>query len=324
MRIDQDSEAAPLTREASRWVTQLVSGEATDADAAALENWRRSDPAHEAAFVEAVRVWKGLGASGRAFIKLEGAPSWPGRRRQMTRRVMLGGGAALAAASVGYALVDPPLGLWPSLDELNADYRTATGEQRRVTLTDVTVEMNTQTSIAVDMRGSDIDRVKLIAGQASFVVPQQARRNLAVIAGSGRMVTNRGRFDVRSIGAAVDVTCTDGQVRVEQRGQSMVLPAGAQLRYDRDSIGESVTVDTTEATSWQQGFIVFRNIPLADAIAEVNRYRPGRVILLNSALAATTVSGRFRIERIDQVLAWIEQAAGARPRALPGGIVLLS
>lgn len=324
MRIEQDSEAAFLTREASRWVTQLVSGEATDADAAALVRWRRASPAHEAAFVEAVRVWRELEAGGRAFIKLEGVPAWSGSRHQITRRIMLGGGGALAAASVGYAIVNPPLGLWPSFDELSADYRTATGEQRRVTLTDVTVEMNTQTSIAVDIRGSDLNRVKLIAGQASFVVPRQLQHALTVTAGSGRMITNFGQFDVRSAGPAVDITCTDGQVRVEQGHQTAILPAGSRLRYDHGGLGESVAVDPAEATSWQQGFIVFRNMPLVDAVAEVNRYRPGRVILLNSALAATAISGRFRIERIDQVLAWIEQAAGARARALPGGIVLLS
>ncbi len=324
MRVDRNREADSLTHDASRWVAQLVSGEATAADAKALADWRRQSPVHEAAFAEALHVWKILQSSGRAFVELEGAPAWSGRPRQMTRRVILGGGGALAAAAAGYAVVNPPLGLWPSFDELRADYRTATGEQRRVTLADVTVQMNTQTSIAVPAQGGSTDRIKLIAGEASFAVPLRSQRSLIVLAAAGRMVTNRGRFDVRNVGPAVCVTCVDGQVEVGQGQQAVTLAAGAQLTYDDHGLGLSSAIDTAEATAWQDGFIVFRSTPLSAVVAEVNRYRPGRVILLNAALESTTVSGRFRIERIDEVLAWVEEISGARARVLKGGIVLLS
>jgi transmembrane sensor len=242
----------------------------------------------------------------------------------MTRRIMLGGGAAVAAASAAYAIVNPPLGLWPALDEWTADYRTATGEQRRVMISDVTVEMNTQTSIVVPARVDGMDCIKLISGQASFALPAQPQRDLSVIAGSARIVARHGRFDVRSTGAGVDVTCTDGQLQIERGDQAVTVAAGSQLTYDDRAIGRSLAVDTAEATSWHEGFIIFRSTPLANAVAEINRYRPGRVILLNRALQATPISGRFQIARIDEVLVWIEQAAGARARALPGGIVLLS
>jgi transmembrane sensor len=242
----------------------------------------------------------------------------------MSRRAVLVGGGALAAAAAAYAVVDPPFGLWPSVDELRADYRTATGERRRVTLAGVTIEMNTQTSIAAPARGGDMDRVNLIAGEASFAVAPQSQRVLIVLAGSGRTATSNGRFNVRKVGPAVCVTCAEGEVRVEQGRQAATLAAGSQLTYDDRGLGQSSAIETVEATAWQDGFIVFRGTPLSAAVAEVNRYRPGRVILLNAALERTTISGRFRIERIDEVLTWIEEAAGARARALPGGVVLLS
>ncbi len=324
MTADSNSDADALTRDASRWVTQLVSGEATAADAEALANWRRQSPAHEAAFAEAVRVWKSLDSSGRAFIEQEGVPAWSRPSHQMNRRAAMGGGAMLAAASVGYAVIHPPLRLWPSLDELTADYRTATGEQRRLTLADVAIQMNTQTSIAVPVQTERTDRVKLIAGEASFTVSPRSQRLLTVLAGAGRMVTSQARFDVRNVGPAVCVTCTDGQVRVEQGQRAVVLAAGSQLAYDDDGLGQSSAIDTAEATAWQDGFIVFRRTLLSAAVAEINRYRPGRVVLLNADLAKETVSGRFQIERINEVLAWIEETAGAHARALPGGVVLLS
>jgi transmembrane sensor len=324
MTADSNSKTDALTRDASRWVTQLVSGEATSADANALTRWRKQSPAHEAAFAEAVRVWKNLHPSGHAFIEQEGRPTWPRPIHLMTRRAVMGSGAALAAASVGYATLKPPLGLWPSFDELTADYRTATGEQRHLTLADVKIQMNTQTSIVVPAPTESTDRVKLVTGEASFAVASQSPRLLTVLAGAGRMVASQARFDVRNVGPAVCVTCADGQVHVEQGSRAVMLTAGSQLNYDYDGVGRSSAIDTAEATAWQDGFIIFRHTPLSAAVAEVNRYRPGRVILVRAGLANTTVSGRFRIERINEALAWIEEATGARARSLPGGIVLLS
>ncbi len=324
MSNDWRSEVDPLKRDARRWVTHLVSGDATAADVEALTRWRRQSGAHEQAFAEAAQLWKRLGPGGRAFVEKRGAPVWPGRRATVSRRAMLGGAGALAAAAAAYAMVDPPLGLWPSLNELKADYRTATGEQRRLTVADVAVQMNTQTSIAIPSEAGGMDRVRLIAGEASFAMPAESARPLIVLAGGGRAVASRARFDVRTIGSTVCVTCVHGEVEVQQGAQATTLGAGRQLSYDDRGLGQILGIDADEATSWQDGFIVFRYTPLSAAVDEINRYRPGRVIVLNWTLGKKVVSGRFRIERIDEVLVWIGRATGARSRSLPGGLVLLS
>ena len=62
---------------------------------------------------------------------------------------------------------------------------------------------------------------------------------------------------------------------------------------------------------------------LTEAIAEINRYRPGRIILTNAALGARIFNARFRIENIDGVVGQIQQVFGASATSLPGGIVLL-
>lgn len=319
---DPDTEIESLERESHRWVTQLISGEATVADAEALKQWRAQSPRHEAAFVAATRMWKDFGPA----LKESAEPTWPVPQRRMSRRTMLGGAGAFATAAVGYALVSPPLGLWPSLGELGADYRTAIGEQRHLTLAgDVEVRMNSQTSIAVPTAAGEIDRITVIAGEASFAMPPNAVRPLIVRAGDGRTLATRARFAVRNLDAAVCVTCLDGEIQVEQGAQATRVEAGRQLRYDRrDGLGPVVAIDPAEAMAWQEGILVFRLTPLAEVIVEINRYRPGKVILLNRELASKPVNGRFRIQRIDEVLVWIEQAFGARPRSLPGGVVVLS
>jgi len=322
---DGDRGAALLKRDARRWVTQLVSGEATTAEFEAAERWRRQSVAHEAAFAEAIRLWQDFGAAGRSLLAEEGPPVWVPPRSRVSRRAMLGGAGMLVAASAVYAVLDPPFGLWPSLDELRADYRTATGEQKHLTLADdVSVQMNTQTSLAVPAAPAGADQLRLIAGEASFAMPPRPARPLMVMAEAGRTIAKQGRFDIRNIGASVSVTCLEGEVRIELGGQATTIGASRQLRYDRRGLGEAVAVDPAEVSAWQDGVLIFRYAPLTEVVAEINRYRSGRIILLDAALGAKTINGRFRIARIDEILIWIEQVLGATPRSSPGGIVLLT
>ncbi|OYU87668.1 MAG: iron dicitrate transport regulator FecR [Bradyrhizobiaceae bacterium PARB1] len=324
MSGDTESEADVLKRDARRWVRQLVSGDATTVDAEALRRWRQISPAHDAAYAEAVHLWRTLGSGGRVFIETHGAPKWSGPRVEMTRRAAFIGGGALAASIAAYAVMKPPLDLWPSFDELRADYRTATGEQRRIDVADVTVRLNTQTSISIAPDTGETPSLRLISGQASFAMPAHASRRLIVLAGDGRMIAEMARFDVRQLASSTYLTCVEGAVEVTAGGRSGKVAAGQQVTYNGDGLRPITSVDPREVTSWQDGFIVFRTTPLSDAVAEINRYRPGRVMVLNAALGQKTISGRFRTERTDEILGWIEKATGARSRALPGGIILLS
>lgn len=334
-RIDgvggQTAELDPVRREAVAWVQRLASGRATAADAAALRQWRARSAAHEAAFAEARRIWADIAPAGRGLRGrgAAAAPAIPPARasRGPGRRAFLTGGlAGAAAAAAGLAVVNPPLGLWPSLAEMSADFSTGTGEQREVSVADgVAVRLNTQTSIAVQPAPEE-DRIELIAGEASFAARRE--RALVVLAAGGRTVASAARFDVRHVrdgtGMAVCVTCLEGGVGIEHRGRTAALGPGQQLRYGEAGLGRMVAIDPDIASAWQRGIVVFRSTPLAQVVEEINRYRPGRIILVNAELGRQPVSGRFRTDRMDDILLRLEQAFGATLRNLPGGIVLMS
>lgn len=327
--VDDNAIERDLRGEAVDWVHRLASGRVTLADAEALKHWRAESPAHEAAFADASRLWKEFGPAARNLRQRgEISPGLAHRRplrQSVSRRAVLGGGLAAASAAAGYAVVHPPLDLWPSFAELRADYRTATGEQRQFALPgDVSVRMNTQTSVALRSSEGDADRLELIAGEASFVSTPRKQRPLVVFAADGRMMTNRAHFDVRRAGPAVCVTCLDGTVSVELQSEATVIGAGQQIRYDRSGLGSVISADVELATAWQQGVLIFRLTPLSEVVEEINRYRPGRVILLDAELARKAVSGRFRTDHMDEILVRLDQAFGIKSRSLPGGIVLLS
>jgi transmembrane sensor len=319
--FDGNEELTPLERDAHNWVRRLTSGEATVADGEALKRWCNLSPKHAAAFASASQLWLALGPAGQSLLEGERvAVAQHFGRPQFSRRALFAG--AVAASGAALLVFRPPLGLWPSLSELRADYRTGVGEQRQLVATDgISIKMNTRTSLSfVDKAKREVE---LISGEASFTTPAGAASPVAVVAAGGRVAALKGRFNVRLRGAGACVTCLSDQVQVDYRGRSVTLWPRQQVSYGGDTLGAVVTVDPTAVLAWQQGLMIFSMTPLSDVIQELNRYRTGYIVLLNASLAQSPVNGRFRIDRPDEALMQIEQAFGVRGRVLPGGFVLL-
>lgn len=321
--VDQPPDLDPLTREAIAWVVRLTSGEATAGDAADLKRWRAQSPAHEDAFRRAAKLWKDFGTAAASL-----AEEQPVRSARIApvlgRRAFIGGGLTALAASAAYAVVSPPLDLWPSLREFRADYRTAKGEQRHIDISpDVSIELSTLTSLAVRSM-AERPRLELIAGEAAITANAVAAGQLIVVAADGEMTAACASFNARCIDGLVCVTCLSGEVEVRQRDQVAALNAGQQISYTSSAFNEVISVDAQETTSWRTGMLVFRNRPLAEVIEEVNRYRPGRIVIANAVLGKRVVNGTFRRDQLGGFIAQVEQLFGAKVTALPAGLTVLS
>ena len=320
-----------LRHEAHEWVARFASGQAGPAEIEALRKWSATSPAHVEAFDRASRTWKALDparrhrltgiASGAETGATNSAKPRPFRLR---RRAFIGGALAASAAGVAVVVAERPFDLWPSWSELGADYRTATGEQRQVTLANhVSVEMNTQTSISLLKSNDREDRFELVSGEAMVSTPDPSAAVTVLVAG-GRILASNARFNIRYVDTSVCVTCLEGNVQVEQRADRLSLSAGRQITYSDRGMETSVTADRAIVAAWKDGFVVFDGTPIDQVVKEVNRYRKGRVILTNAALGRERLSARIRIENIDRIIGQIEQVFGATARVLPGGVVLLS
>jgi transmembrane sensor len=318
-----------LQRQAHAWWVRLHSGQATRADADAFRQWATLSAAHAQAWREVMRVWSALDPllAEEAARQAARAPlfSWPGvseALRSPGRRAFMGGAVA-ASVAAGVLAVDPPLGLWPSVGELAADYRTATGEQRQVALgEDVSVRMNTQTLINRIGSGANLRGMELLAGEAEIAAAGSA--DFFVETGGGRLLARGARFNIRHTGPQVCVTCLDGRVLVSVGGQQRSVEAGRQVVYDRAGIQDVVRADVASVSTWRTGVLSFDRTPLAEVIDEINRYRPGKVILRNESLGRTLVRMQLSLRSIDNALVMIRELYGAKVRSLPGGIVLLS
>lgn len=295
--------ASPLHEEARDWLLLLTSGRATVADAKALQTWRAQSPEHAQAFEQAKALWQ----------QLPTALEQVSQPRSFGRRAFLGGAIAASAAVVMVST-----GVPGGLSGLTADYRTEVGEQRQVLLSDgVSLELNTQTRISRIGQG-----IELLEGEVEVVA--RLAQPLKVQAGAGWVSAAQARFNVRNTDRMVCVTCIEGSLSVDVGGNSVSLGSGRQLTYGANGVSAVTAVDTQAVVAWREQVLVFNNATLSTVVDEINRYRPGMLVLLNKQLGQRRVQARFNLQQLAGVALLIRDAYGAKCTELPGGVVLLS
>ncbi len=329
-----------LERQAMTWVRRMASGEMTHADGDALREWARRDPAHAQALASAHRQWQQLtqaaqqsAAAEAAAAAMSAASACPAPARAAKperetargfdprRRWLLAGTAGAFATAAGVAVIGAPLGLFPSAAALRADYHTGTGEQRTVALAgNVSVELNTRTSVA--LHAGNTPGIDLLSGEAA-VDTMAAAKPFEIVAGAGRTIAHRARIEVRNVAQKVCVTCVDGVAEVVHTAGRVQLRARQQLVYDERALQSLVNVGAGDMPAWRDGYLRFAEVPLGEVIDEINRYRPGKVVLMSDKLAVRPVTGRFAIRSLDVAIGQIEHSLHLSSRTLPGGIVLL-
>lgn len=287
--------------EAAAWYAKLSAQRVSNADLTTFFAWREDslndaaytriealttgvraladDPRLQAIAETAARRPRGIGA------RLRGLGQGRGVRT-------LGVGAALAAAAVIGAVLLGQAG--------QQTYRTEIGERRAISLADgSTVELNTNSQVRVRLSKAQRSLI-LNKGQAMFVVAHDAGRPFVVTAGDTAVRAIGTRFEVYRADGAVRVTLAEGRVQVSQAGAQntarpapVILSAGQRVDVVRAAPVKPVAVDVAAATGWTSGRLTFKDVPLAEAVAEVNRYSRRQVVLGPGAPADQRVNGEF-------------------------------
>lgn len=336
-RVDFSTDTAEGPHEeASQWLLRLRSGAATHADADAFRDWCGKEP-EQAALLSG--TWSALRTAAEEIAheiaeeKRGGVTPWAEAARK--RRAVNTGRRAFVgfavAAGASWLALRPPLGLWPSVGDLAADYRTGTGEQRRIALSErVSVELNTQTRVDVLSARTAANGIELLAGEAEIDAgaPALARagnvRPVTVVAGRGRIEAAVARVNVRKTGDQVCVTCISGSAVLDHPVRRVSLRAQEQVVYDDRRVDAIASADAAQVSAWRRGVLVFDGVPVSQVVAEINRYRPGKVILRNAALGRNRMQAQFPIAKVDDVLDMLAKLYGAHVTRLPGDLVLLS
>jgi len=287
-----------IHEEAAAWFAKRRDGACTPSEEAAFEEWCDRSEAHAVAYAEtkhAWHQWKQLQSSDRMreMAAAAMAATVPRRRSVSAGRRW---GPLLAAACIVAAVIIGGIGLLPKLlSSPPVTYSTALGEQRTEQLPDGTrVTLNTETALQVRY-GHGRREVVLQHGEAMFDVVHDAAHPFVVTAGDGSVTDLGTRFAVRDNNGTATVTLLQGRVEIASGDARKQLAPGEQACYGARIAGISVRkVDPAAVTAWMRGRLDFNGMPLAQAIADANRYSTVKLRLGDPSLADMPVGGSFR------------------------------
>ncbi|HEY1077148.1 MAG TPA: FecR domain-containing protein [Fontimonas sp.] len=303
--FDWDADVSSLDEQAAGWLVRLTSGHVTADERAEFVRWRDADPAHEAALSRLRAIWGAAAAALDAPAATLPPPATtiptPRSRRRSWR------GWSLAASVV----VSLALGYQYQSDWRHAQ-TTAAGERRQIALDDgSTVLLGSDT--AIDIAFSPTRRgIRLVRGEAYFEIRHDPARPFVIDAGNAEVEVVGTRFSVQRDDDAGDVTVVDGRVRVRLATTEVLLGADQHIGFDRKGLGAAESVSAEDALAWRSGRLVIRGETLSEVVAQINRQRPGTIVVRVDAARQQPINAVIALDRVDDWLAALEQQGAGR------------
>lgn len=309
-----------IALEARDWIVRLSSGAAGAEDLARFRAWRDAAPAHARAFARERAFWQDLGGLDAVLERApDGATDTGPARRLLDRRGVLLGGGALAAASVAGAVMVPKWLLWQQADAI-----TGIGEMVEFDLPDGSrAALNTDSAIALDFT-AEARQVTLLRGEAEFWVRPAAQPfRVAALGGSAQALGTV--FSVRLAGDLATVAVARGAVRVSDGAAAVDLGAAQQTSYGPEAPPLApVAIDRDIAFAWRGGRIIFEGKPLGQALDELGRYLPERIVMAPGVDAAVPVSAVFSTAEALPAVQALARTQGRSARRIPGVMILIA
>lgn len=282
--------------QASLWMARLWADDVTEQDKKAFNTWRTAHPDNEFA-------WQQLENLQKKFASVPN-PQFSGKvlgrnRRGATRRqVLLWGGVSVSTLALMMSTQDTqPTG---------AEYATATGEVRSLSLSDGTeLIMNTATRVFVDFNQSE--RILHLVQGEIMITSGHHLTPFKVITGQGRIVPIGTRYTVHQQAEQTLVSVYEGEVAVypEQSFESTHILSGESIVFNANRTDKKYANQATDAL-WLKQKILAQATPLPDFINDLARYRRG-VIKVDPSLHHLKLTGVFSTRDTDKTLYNVSQ-----------------
>jgi len=316
---DKTAHHASSRDQAVVWYTRERLG-TLDADARqARDAWLAADPDHARQYESVQAVWRVADTVPDADLRdMLAQTETQSESRSGFRPAHAGRRRFALGLSAACALLVTAGVLGPRLWAPEADYTqtlaTAKGERHRIVLPDGSLlELNTDTRAKVALY-ADRREVELLAGEILFTVSPDAARPFTVHTGQSQVRVTGTRFNVRRDGDAVALAVEEGSVAFTAGAwwnrSTRNLTAGYVLRL---APGQALAAPHQEnvaaITAWQRGRLVFRDTPLSQVVAELNRYLQDPLRIDDKRLAQLRVAGTLPIDDPESVLAVLPRIA---------------
>ncbi len=314
-----ESKDSAIDDEASLWAAKLDGSTLSATDRLALDEWLESNPQHRAALSQYCQFSADLEQQmpllegiKEQSVGIRGTPA-TAQPSPWLRWPMMAGAALTAAAAVAVVF-------W--VTQPAQQFRTiATPAAKRDTLTladGTRVELNAQTNLQIEISPQG-RKVRLASGEAFFSVHKDPSRPFTVETPTGSVRVTGTKFDVRSdASGTLAVTVLEGSVLAHpaggggQSGSPFSLRAGDSLVATPGGVKRNAlsVSDLDDTLAWRQGQVVFKGVPLKDALACFARYH-GRGITATPEVAELTVGAHFSLDDLDGFFEGLESALPA-------------
>jgi len=307
---------------AADWLVRLNDSTASATDFEEWHRWLSEDPRHARASRELESTWQlafqaavshpsqAALAQDRYRVE-EPIETWVGRRRRTHRRQWTVATAAVLLLALG-------VGTWWSRRPVVI--QTMTAEQRIERLPDgsrLTVGPRTRISYRFTAASRALS---LSDGEVFFEVKKDHDRPFVVDTERGRIVAVGTAFSIDAMPDRLNVTVTEGTVRVEAAPQTTAADGTAPPRVFVTSgqryvsTGDGARISTlpasTSLTSWRDGRLAYYDEPLSAVIADLNRYSADRILLADPSLKGLQFTGTVFP---DEVSDWLTSLPDAFP-----------
>ncbi len=326
-----------VAREAAQRILQLGDDDRSAEFLAECQSWRDRSVEHEEAWRRAVSLQQKMGLLPAELARdtlqrpdptapLPSGLQSPERRRHISTLIVLimaGPSAYLALSSQGRQW---GIGQWHAWI---SDYTTRAGQQQQVELPDGSrLHLNTASSVSIHY-SSQQRLIVLHQGEIQITTAKDVlQRPFSVQTSYGVMTALGTRFIVRHLPdeattklsvqqGAVAVALTDEITDRDRFGDSRdnVVRAGQFTSFDTQQVA-SIQQGTAGLDQWQQGVLIADQMPLAELIKELARYRTGW-LRCDPDAAQLKITGVFRLDNTDQIL-------NSLPHSLPVEVVYRS
>lgn len=291
-----------------------------------LARWRTQSPDHEAAAIEAQRRWQVLGGMVAELRDRFDAPVEPPvqrQRRQALRTLTAMAGCAVLAGSGGAWYWRQPV--------FRQAYATATAQLQAVELPDQAtdgsrLDLNAQTELQVRLyRHQRV--VTLVRGEVRFEVAPDADRPFIVETRVGTVTVLGTAFTVQDRGGPVSIHVEHGHVRFQPEDTAAGTPqpaidlrAGQAVTLRHGLVGPVRSAqDTRQASAWREGWLVFDNVRLDEALPAINAHRQQPIVAGDARVAALPLTGRFKAADSTSLLQALPAILPVRPVRLADG-----
>lgn len=194
------------------------------------------------------------------------------------------------------------------------------GEKATIKLTDgSTISLNGGTTFSYPSRFENQRLVKLLKGDAFFVVAKDSKHPFVVQTNNQSNIRVLGtRFNVKnnSFSSTLEITLNSGKISFERTGQkSQLLKPGEQLLYNlkSHSISNPVTVDTLLANAWIENRLIFKDTPIKQVFREIEQAY-GVKFVAEASFGHQFMNAEFTREPLSRLLIMISKTSGLKFR----------